>query len=398
MTSFRAAVHRRHVFFLSGFDPKGASYYHALYRTEAPAQAAVSGYAVDVGVRQRDADGVNRWKVHYRKDDQHCETTVEFARWDDLVRRHWLRSTWALLADMVRMYSYALACGVIPKLWRLARRPVLAWGYPAAFLLGALVIGLIFGGVVVAVATLAGVAVATAWLVGAAVLALVLWTANALERRLNTTWLARIYSFARRQALGSVPELESRVDHIARAVAHVLRSEEVDEVLVVGFSVGSILGVSALARAFDALDTDKPDVPLPAVSLLTLGHCIPMLGLLPEAERFRAELAALAKRANLKWVDFSSPTDWGSFALVDPVSACVPALEDRVPGLPTMRSPRFHTLFRPERYLQLRRDKRRMHLQYLLAGELPGGYDYFRMTAGLDRLTDSADERKGGAQ
>jgi hypothetical protein len=44
------------------------------------------------------------------------ETTVELARWDDLVRRHSLRSTWALLTYMLRMYTYAMACGVIPKM------------------------------------------------------------------------------------------------------------------------------------------------------------------------------------------------------------------------------------------------------------------------------------------
>lgn len=31
-----------------------------------------------------------------------------------------------------------------------------------------------------------------------------------------------------------------------------------------------------------------------------------------------------------------------------------------------------------------------MHLQYFLAGELPLGYDDFRLTAGYDCLVDSA--------
>lgn len=65
------------------------------------------------------------------------ETTVELARWHDLVRHHCLRSTWASLTDMLCIYTYALACGLILKMWRLARRPVLAWGYPAVFFIGA---------------------------------------------------------------------------------------------------------------------------------------------------------------------------------------------------------------------------------------------------------------------
>jgi hypothetical protein len=396
MTSSRAAVHRRHVYFLSGFDPKGASYYHSLYRSQAQLQSAVSGYQVEVGARQRESGGASSWNALFLKNGQQCETTVEFARWDDLVRQHWLRSTVALLADMLRMYTYALACGVIPKLWRLARRPVLAWGYPAAFVLGSVILGVLVGVLALALASRIGVPHGGALAAGVVALLVVLWAASAVERRLNTTWLARIYSFARRQALDEVPELERRIDQVARSVAQTVCSDEVDEVLVVGFSVGSILAVSVLSRALDAVKLLNPERPLPSISLLTLGHCIPMLGLLPEAARFRGELQALSQQKSLKWVDFSSPTDWGSFALIDPVSACVPETGDRVPGLPTMRSPRFHKLFQPERYLQLRRDKRRMHLQYLLAGEIPGGYDYFNLTAGLRSLSESA-EISGGA-
>jgi hypothetical protein len=394
MTHSHAAVHRRHVYFLSGFDPKGASYYHSLYRTQAGLQSAVSGYQLEVNARQRDHDGTSRWSARFQENDQQCETTIEFARWDDIVRKHWLRSTAALLADTLGMYRYALACGVIPKLWRLARRPVLSWGYPAAFLLGSVILGALTGAAAMAAVSRAGVSLLGSWGAGAAGFLAVLWAASLVERRLNTTWLARIYSFARRQARDELPELERRVDQIALSVVQTARSNAVDEVLVVGFSVGSILAVSVISRALDALKSTRHEGRVPSISLLTLGHCIPMLGLLPEANRFRGELKALSSSESLTWVDCSSPTDWGSFALIDPVSACVQGAVNRVPGLPTMRSPRFHTLFPPMRYLQLRRDKRRMHLQYLMAGETVGDYDYFRLTAGLQILSDSAGVRR----
>jgi len=47
-----------------------------------------------------------------------------------------------------------------------------------------------------------------------------------------------------------------------------------------------------------------------------------------------------------------------------------------------MLSPRFHTLFSAPQYALLKRSKRRLHLQYLMAAPLPGDYDYFRFTAG----------------
>jgi hypothetical protein len=121
---------------------------------------------------------------------------------------------------------------------------------------------------------------------------------------------------------------------------------------------------------------------------MTLGHCIPMLGLLPQATTFSRELSALAQSESLTWVDFSSPTDWGSFALVNPVEACKLVLPSNVKRGPVMRSPRFHTMFKPALYANLNRNKRRMHLQYLMAGELPSDYDYFAITAGACTLAE----------
>ena len=42
-------VQRRHVFFFSGFDPKGASYYHRIYREQALLQGALMGVRYTVG-------------------------------------------------------------------------------------------------------------------------------------------------------------------------------------------------------------------------------------------------------------------------------------------------------------------------------------------------------------
>ncbi len=66
-----------------------------------------------------------------------------------------------------------------------------------------------------------------------------------------------------------------------------------------------------------------------------------------------------------------------------------------------MTSPRFHTLFAPAVYAKLKKDKRRMHLQYLMAGEVatgqvdevPGGYDFFSITAGSRSLRQRYPEK-----
>ena len=378
-------VHRRHVFFVSGFDPKGASYYHALHTTEAAKQDAVTGTQTTVGQRVRDAQGNSHWTISSTPVDPSgtaCETAYELCRWDDIVRKHWPRSAWRLLADLVFAYSLMIRSGGIVTTWHLSRKTLVGLAYPLVVVGGCLSLA-------AALSLWAGTALAssgTAWPVataaGLGLMALGLWGTHKLEAKLNSTWLVRIFSFTGRHACGQLPELDARLNALAEKITDKLRGQavnSVDEVLVVGFSVGSILSVSSVARALPG-GADQPAHP--ALSLMTLGHCIPMLGLLPQAARFRDELKVLAGAPALRWIDFSSLTDWGSFAMVDPVNACRITLPVGQKHNPTMRSPRFHTQFAAATYDKLRRNKRRIHMQYLMAGELPSDYDYFAITAG----------------
>jgi hypothetical protein len=356
-------VRRRHVFFLSGFDPKGASYYHALYRAQAALQSRVSGESYEVGPRVRLANGNASWEVRSAT----TRTVYEYARWDDIVRAHWPRNAGGVLRASLRVVAMlAGAGGALRKTWRAAPRTLIALAMPIAA-----------WGIAVLAAVLAAWTAAMAthsWIVAAAAAAAVLWVAFRIERAWNMAWLLRIYAFAVDWADARVPALPQRLDGIASDVRARLFDPEVDEVIVVGFSVGSLLAASIVSRV---LRDDA--VPAQKLSLLTLGHCIPLLGLIPRAASFREELSTLADSPRLNWVDYSSPADWGSFALADPLALCLARAPRRAP---LMMSPRFHTLFDEPTYLRLRRDKRRMHLQYLMAGERASGYDYFAMTAG----------------
>ena len=81
-------------------------------------------------------------------------------------------------------------------------------------------------------------------------------------------------------------------------------------------------------------------------------------------------------------MDVSSPVDWASFPLLDPLDLCGVDCQQRGAGSPVMTSPRFHTLFEPGRYAQMIRDKHAMHTLYLMSTERAGHYDWFAITAG----------------
>jgi hypothetical protein len=375
------SVRRRHVFYLSGFDPKGASYYHALYREQAALQGEATGARYTVGPRVRGEGGNSRWAVHYAADGTETDTTFEFVRWDDIVRAHWPRRAWGVLLGSLRGYRAALASvPALRKVWRVAPRTLVSLAYPAVFWGFGLVLALGLSWAMHALLAAAGAPALLA--VAGAVLALAaaLWGAVALERRLNTTWLLRIYQFAGDWSRGRIPQLPQRLDRLAADIERQLDDPAVDEVLLVGFSVGSLLAASAASRVQQRAQAQGRD--LARFSLLTLGHCIPLLGLMAGAQAYRAELARLGMDPRVEWADFSSLTDWGSFAGIDPLALCLGPAQPGRPHSPTMLSPRFHLMFDPAVYAQMVRNKRRMHMQYLMAGERPVLYDYFALTAG----------------
>lgn len=392
---------RRLVVFLGGFDPRGARHYHRLFREECTRQAALSGHAVAVEPRMRTPDGHARWTLRRAPhrvgavaaaEQRGVETCVEFFDWTDLVRQHWPRSTLAVLRQSFITYGLAL------RSWRWLRPlreaapyTLLTFAYPLLFtLLWVLLAG---SGAAAAVwgAQALGWAAAGRALVAAAVFAALLVAGWWLERQLHVSWLLRIFNFAA-QEHGTFELLEPRLDALARRLDEELQAGRWDEVLLVGFSVGSVLGVRLADKlaAREAVRSGGQE----RVSLVTLGNCIPLFALMPHAAALRAALARLARAPGLYWADVSSPSDSVSvsFALCDVVGLSL--REDAAawqaataPCNPrAMCSPRFHKLFRPRSYALIRRNKMRMHMQYLMAGELPGPYDYFEMVAGARTL------------
>lgn len=372
-------VLRRHVLFLAGFDPKGASWYHRIYRTQAQAQARLTGAHYEVSPRRHGEAGNDCWTVQAGPPGSAAvvHTTIEHLRWDDLVRSQWARNSGAVLRASVAAYAAMLSAGT--ALWRVGRvspRTLFSLGYPLVFWMLPLLLC---------------IAVWLAWgaVAGTIALVMALVIASRLERRLNTSWLLQIFAFTQRWAAGRVAGLEDRLKVFGNRLTQLAADPQIDEVLVVGYSVGSMLAISAVADALARHEhADHPTTgrPQARLSLVTLGQCIPLLALLPRAKAFRESLQRVALAPNLTWVDISSPTDWGSFALVDPVSLCLDLTTAVNPA--ALLSPRFHMLFEPDTYERLRKDKRRVHLQYLMAGERAGGYDYFDLTAGALRLDE----------
>jgi pimeloyl-ACP methyl ester carboxylesterase len=376
-----AEVASRRVYYISGFDPRGAAYYHRLYREQAALQGRVNGLDIVVGGRERVDDTVARWTIDATSEDRRIHTTYEFLRWDDVVRDNWLRGELRLVLATLRTFWIYISSGVLRKVLQSAWPTFITTIYPPLFLLAV-------------ISCAAGIAVGLLlilplWLGGpAAVLAFyaLILLGRRIEAHNNAYWLLRLYTFFVNQASDRVPALESRLDEFAERILARIRQAQDDEILIVGHSTGAQLAVSLLARMLRS--TPGLGSHGPRVALLTLGECIPMLSLLPGARACRDDLALVAAASALDWLDVTAPPDGACFALIDPVAL---SGITRAPGQavkPTLVSPRFHAWFTPHEYARIRRDRLRIHFQYLMAAAIPGDYDYFAITAGPESLAE----------
>jgi hypothetical protein len=370
-------VRHRHVFYVSGFDPRGPAHYHRLYKDEAAKQALINGLPIQVGNREKVSEIESIWRLTSGQ----TEADYSFFRYDDLMRERWARSNWAVLVEILRYTMHMLRRGVFHKVLFTSWPTFISMVYPLSLVLLAMLIALVgaaiawwFGGLLAAITG------------GIVIFAILITLRGWLEERINAFWIARILSFIADQGAGRVPALEARLDQWAARIAEAVKDKQADEILIVGHSVGTQLAVSVTARVVRLIGNPLPAKP--RLSLLTLGHTIPLQALQPSARRFRDELALLSQTPGLDWIDVSAAIDSACFPLCDPVEASGLKQADPAKPSPKLVSARFPKLFTPETYKTLRRQFKRAHFQYLLSAELKGDYDYFLITAGDKTLSE----------
>ena len=346
---------RRVVFYISGFDPRGARHYYRFFRDE----AAKSALPLTVGKAKKRGDKAMEWVIE-------CEgrrVPYVFLCWDDLIRSRWITSPLTLFSASVRSYARYIFSGAGAKSLRHSRNAATALFYPL-LIGGAWTLG---GAVAASLPYLSGLHPVGAGALSVSIAALVGYFGVKSAKKHKLGWLLRIYAFCSNYAKRDDAAVAARVGVFARAVRKAMA--EADEVILIGHSVGSILAYETVAELLrDGVDCDK-------LTLLTLGQCVPLVGCLPEAEAFRTRMAAVAA-SRIKRTDVSSPADGACVPLSDPL--------ERLDGIKTIAapaqifSPRFHKSFSPESYAALKKDRFDMHFAYLMAPDKGGEFDFFR--------------------
>jgi len=220
-----------------------------------------------------------------------------------------------------------------------------------------------------------GIAFVLLWLtVGAALFSLLMrWPG----RRWRVSQALALFVFARRYARGQ-SDIDQRVGRFAQRLQACARAGTVDEILLVGHSIGAAIAIDALAQAL-ACDPDLGRHG-PSVRLLTVGSTIPQVALHPSAGRLRACTQRVADEATIAWAEFQARDDAINFYRFDPVTLTCRLDDDG--RKPQIRRVHLHEMLTPATFQRYRWHFMRLHYQFVMANERRTMYDYFMLVCG----------------
>jgi hypothetical protein len=348
-----AETHRRRVFFIAGFDPRGVKgYYKRLGEALAP--------IASVGPLERRGVHSAVWRLRSAE----AETIFEFLHWDDIVDRHWrAKGRFGAQAAAARALFVYQRCGLLARARegaRAVRWALLIMGLaPLALAVAALVLSFAAGALGSWAVPYGGWLAAPA-LVGA------LYAADRMWRALNLEWLAKGFACIVETAKGEASPWDERCAAFAARIAEIEHEAEADEIVVVGHSLGAILAMMTLAR-YLALG----ERPRRRIAFATLGNIIPFYTWIETGRRAMREGESVARSPFVEWIDVTSGSDPASACRMGPLvgsDILVPRWE-----------PEFHRFLTPERFRYIRRRPLDFHFQYLKPADYEGGFDFVRM-------------------
>lgn len=374
-------VKHRHIIYIQGYDPRGLAQYYRMFRTELRSFARLYGIAANV-TRPQSADDGERasWTIETKAADWETKTDYDFLRFEDFIQKDLAQPIWRIVVHAVWIYLRLIVRGTALRFfmtsWRFAT--FITWPH-IVMLAEAICVGLLGWGVATGLKVLGvpdpySIAI-TAGLAITAMGAILKYTEKrtyVLYLLSDTIWT---WQFSHRQR----PDWDQRIDRFAQHIVDVAASSDAQEIVLVGHSSGSFLGVEMLARAL------KLDPSLgrhgPRIVLLTIGANFPIVGYHKASQDFRDHLRDLAVEPSIDWIDCQARKDVMNFFQFDPLAAHGIDVGDARRN-PTIVPVRFREIIRPENYNAFRRKFFRVHFQFVMANQVPHAYDFFMIVCG----------------
>ncbi len=384
-----AAIRRRHVIYVSGYDPRGAQSFFDLMRRTCEKFCRLWPIAATLRVAE-ESEEFARWQLDLHGaggaagtagTDWQVATRYDFLRMENFIRADMAQPTLRQFWRGLAWYADDLVSGAQFRIFRAAWRFALHLLYfqllIAAWAVAAVLVGLAAGrmladdlglplAAIVIIAVAAGVATAFAL--------------RPLAGRWRVVQIASCWSTLRRFGRGRRTWIDHIVEIGAQRLVAAARANGADELALVGHSTGGAVACAIMARAVE-LDPELGRHG-PRVVLLTLGSVMPAVALHPAAQKMRGIVARLAAAPTIVWIDCQSRKDVMCFANFDPVAGIGLKPAGAARGNPLLWRISFKEMIAPEDYDRFRWSHFRVHYQYIMAGDRPAPYDYVLLIGG----------------
>jgi hypothetical protein len=373
-------IRRRHVYHLAGYDPIDPASQHRRFDRQLAILKRTWNVDAVASPLERD-QGRAWWRVNARAANWQVEAVHELLPWDDIVRGDLAGSLSTRLVNAARAYIDFIATGTMFRYIVANQRYAGFFLFPLFQLALFAAVGWLVARLTLGWLDLAGIAAAGAGAVIALAvfIALVYWPG----RRWGVQHALDDWIFSWQIIHGRRPDVDARIEQFANALVARSRVGGLDEIIVVGHSMGASLVLDVVARALtrDAqLGRHGPDV-----CVLTVGSTIPKFTLHPAGERFRGCAVRIAEEPSIAWVEYQVRSDAISFYKFDPLSLRH-VDGDRFDRKPVIRRVQLHQMLERESRLRHRHRVMRVHYQVVMANEQRATYDYLLMVCGPARF------------
>jgi hypothetical protein len=377
-------VRRRHVYHVAGYDPMDAGAQYRRFARQLDVFRRTWNVDASVSALEQASDKCRAWwTVRARGPNWQVEAVHEALLWDDIVRADFRRPLALRLLKAAFAYCDLIVTGTMFRYIVANQRYAIFFLFPIFSVVLFAVGGWLLARLAIGFLGLEGVAAAALGVpIGVAVfLVLLRWPGRRwrVEQLLDDWICAHDYIHGRR------PDIDARLELFAEALLARARDAALDEIVIVGHSLGAMLVLDVIVRAL-ARDADFGRRGA-AVCVLTIGATIPKFALHPRAQAIRRRIAEVAAEPSIAWTEYQSRADTISFYKFDPVSLRHIA-DDRLDGKPVIRRVQIHDMLLPETFARCRTHVLRLHYRSVMANDRRAPYDYFLMVCGPVAFSD----------
>ncbi len=371
-------VRHRHVYHIAGYDPIDAGAQYRRFVRQLDVFRRTWNVDASVSELEQDSDQSRAWwSVRACAPNWQVEAVHEALLWDDIVRGDFTRPLPVRLFKALRAYLDFIVTGTMFRYIVANQRYAIFFLFPILSVVLFAAVGWFFARLLTGFVGLDGFNAVALGVPAGLLLFLVLmrWPG----RRWRVEQLLDDWVCAHDYIHGGRPDIDARLDRFAETLLARAREGGLDEIVLVGHSLGAMLVLDVIVRALarDAGFARRGA----AVSVLTIGATIPKFALHPRAQAIRARIARVVAEPSVAWTEYQSRADTISFYKFDPVSLRR-IDDDRLDGKPVIRRVQIHDMLLPETFERCRTHVLRLHYRSVMANDRRAPYDYFLMACG----------------